>query len=109
MAMDILYIPLIILLGMGFIGLFKKELTPKNFQALQYLFFFHLLIGTYYCFFIPGDAIGYWRAPKQFTFNTFTEGIFNGEGTQFMMALNFPFTNLLGMSYLSNMLLFSLF
>src|SRR5690606_3507262 len=109
MAMDFLYIPLIILLGMGFINLFKKELTPKNFQVLQYLFFFHLLAGTYYCFFIPGDAVGYWRVPKSYSFDRFMEDIFNGEGTMFMYALNFPFTNLLGMSYLSNTLLFSLF
>jgi hypothetical protein len=108
-ALDFIYIPLIIALGMAFIGLFKKELKPSNYQALQYLFFFHLLIGAYYCFFIPGDAIGYWRVPKNYSFETFTEGIFNGEGTAFMMALNFPFTNLLGMSYLSNTLLYSLF
>lgn len=76
---------------------------------LQYLFFFHLLIGAYYCFFIQGDAVGYWRVPKTYSFSTFLNGIFNGEGTMFMYALNFPFTNLLGMSYLSNTLLFSLF
>ena len=109
MVLDFIYIPLIIMLGIGFISMFKKDLTPGNFKALQYLFFFHLLIGAYYCFFIPGDAIGYWRIPKSYSFLTFTEGIFNGEGTQFMRALNFPFTNLLGMSYLSNTLLFSLF
>lgn len=109
MALDFIYIPLIIALGMGFIGLFKKELKPSNYQALQYLFFFHLLIGVYYTVLNTGDAIGYWRGPKLYSFETFTEGIFNGEGTAFMMALNFPFTNLLGMSYLSNTLLFSLF
>lgn len=107
--LDFIYIPIIIALGMGFINLFQKELTPTNFKMLQYLFFFHLLIGAYYCFFIPGDAVGYWRVPKTYSFNTFMEGIFNGEGTMFMYALNFPFTNLLGMSYLSNTLLFSLF
>lgn len=109
MALDFLYIPLIVLLGIGFINLFKKELTPQNFKVLQYLFFFHLLIGTYYCFFIPGDAVGYWRVPKSYSFGRFMDDIFNGEGTMFMYALNFPFTNLLGMSYLSNTLLFSLF
>lgn len=94
---------------MGFIGLFKKELTPSNFKILQYLFFFHLVVGAYYCFFIPGDAVGYWRVPKTYSFETFTHGIFNGEGTMFMYAMNFPFSNLMGMSYLSNTLLFSLF
>lgn len=84
MVLDFLYIPLIIMLGIGFISMFKKDLTPGNFKALQYLFFFHLVAGAYYCFFIPGDAIGYWRVPKAYSFLTFTEGLFNGEGTQFM-------------------------
>src|SRR5690606_27252126 len=109
MALDFLYIPLIVMAGMGFISLFRSELSPVNFKALQYLFFFHLLLGVYYCFFIQGDAIGYWRIPKSYTFETFTQGIFNGEGTMFMYALNFLFSNLLEMSYLSNTLLFSLF
>jgi hypothetical protein len=109
MILDFIYIPLIILIGLGFTNLFKKDLTPPNFQALRYLFFFHLLLGTYYCFFIQGDAIGYWRIPKTYAFETFMEDISSGEGTAFMMAFNFLFTNLLKMSYLSNTLLFSLF
>ena len=108
MALDFLYIPLIVMAGMGFINLFRTELSPNNYKSLQYLFFFHLALGVYYCFFIQGDAIGYWRVPKAYSFKTFTEGLFNGEGTMFMMALNFLFSNLLGMSYLSNTLLFSL-
>lgn len=109
MALDLLYIPLIILLGLGFVNLFKKDLTSKNFQALQYLFIFHMLLGVYYCFFIQGDAIGYWRIPKEYTFETFQEGLLNGEGTMFMYAFNYLFSNLLNMSYLSNTLLYSLF
>lgn len=109
MALDLIYIPLIILLGIGFTNLFKKDLTPKNFQALQYLFFFHMLLGVYYCFFIQGDAIGYWRVPKQYSFDSFFEGLFNGEGTMFMYAFNYIFSNLLNMSYLSNTLTYSLF
>ncbi len=109
MMLDLIYIPLIIVLGLGFINLFSSQLTERDQQVLRKLFFFHLLMGTYYCFFIEGDAIGYWRVPKAYTMETFKEGLFNGEGTMFMYAFNYLFSNLLNMSYLSNTLLFSLF
>jgi len=109
MFLDILYIPIIIMLGLGFISLFSKDLSAHDELMLKRLFFFHLLMGTYYCFFILGDAVGYWRVPKTYTFDTFKEGLFNGEGTMFMYAFNFLFSNLLNMSYLSNTLLYSLF
>lgn len=109
MILDLIYIPLIIVLGLGFINLFSSQLTERDQQVLRKLFFFHLLMGTYYCFFIQGDAIGYWRVPKAYTMETFKEGLFNGEGTMFMYAFNFLFSNLLNMSYLSNTLVFSLF
>lgn len=109
MILDLIYIPLIIVLGLSFINLFSSQLTERDQQVLRKLLFFHLLMGTYYCFFIQGDAIGYWRVPKAYTMKTFKEGLFNGEGTMFMYAFNYLFSNLLNMSYLSNTLLFSLF
>lgn len=109
MILDLIYIPLIIVLGLGFINLFSSQLTERDQQVLRKLFFFHLLMGTYYCFFIQGDAIGYWRVPKAYTMETFKDGLFNGEGTMFMYAFNYLFSNLLNMSYFSNTLLFSLF
>ena len=109
MILDLIYIPLIIVLGLGFINLFSSQLTERDQQVLRKLLFFHLLMGTYYCFFIQGDAIGYWRVPKAYTMETFKDGLFNGEGTMFMYAFNYLFSNLLNMSYLSNTLLFSLF
>lgn len=109
MVLDLIYIPVIIVLGLGFIGLFSTELTARDQGMLKKLFFFHLLLGTYYCFFIQGDAIGYWRIPKAYNMDTFREGLFNGEGTMFMYAFNFMFSNVLNMSYLSNTLLYSLF
>ena len=109
MILDLIYIPLIIVLGLGFINLFSSQLTDRDQQVLRKLFFFHLLMGTYYCFFIQGDAIGYWSVPKAYTMETFKEGLFNGEGTMFMYSFNYLFSNLLNMSYFSNTLLFSLF
>lgn len=109
MLLDLIYIPIIIVLGLGFINLFSSQLSERDHRMLKNLFFFHLLIGTYYCFFILGDAVGYWRVPKAYTFDTFKEDLFNGEGTMFMYAFNFMFSNVLNMSYLSNTLLYSLF
>jgi len=109
MILDLIYIPIIIVLGLGFINLFSSQLTVRDTDMLKKLFFFHLMLGVYYCFFIKGDAIGYWRVPKAYTFDTFKEDLFNGEGTMFMYAFNFMFSNVLNMSYLSNTLLYSLF
>lgn len=109
MILDLLYIAIIIFLGLSFISLFRADLTERDNQMLKYLWYFHLLMGVYYCFFIQGDAIGYWRVPKAYSFETFQQGLFNGEGTMFMYAFNFLFSNLLNMSYLSNTLLYSLF
>ena len=105
MVLDLIYIPIIIVLGLGFINLFSNQLTERDHTMLRYLFFFHLLLGVYYCFFIKGDAVGYWRVPKAYTFDAFKAGLFDGEGTMFMYAFNFMFSNLLNMSYLSNTLL----
>lgn len=109
MLLDLFYIPIIVLIGLGFIQLFNKDLSERDHRMLRNLLFFHLLLGVYYCYFIKGDAIGYWRVPKAYTFETFKEGLFDGEGTMFMYAFNFLFSNLLNMSYLSNTLVFSLF
>ncbi len=109
MLLDLFYIPIIVLLGLGFIQLFNKDLSERDHRMLRNLLFFHLFLGVYYCYFILGDAVGYWRVPKAYTFETFKEGLFDGEGTMFMYAFNFLFSNLLNMSYLSNTLVFSLF
>ena len=109
MLLDLFYIPIIVLIGLGFIQLFNKDLSERDHRMLRNLLFFHLFLGVYYCYFILGDAVGYWRVPKTYTFATFKDGLFNGEGTMFMYAFNFMFSNILNMSYLSNTLLYSLF
>lgn len=107
MILDFIYIPVIILIGLGFINLFDLDIKDK--KILRWLLFFHLMFGTYYCFFIIGDAIGYWEIPKSYSLETFKDGFFNGDGTYFVYSLNYIFSNLMEMSYLSNTLLYSLF
>jgi hypothetical protein len=107
--LDFLYLPIIIVLGLGFITIFQKQLSEYDVLVLRKLFFFHLILGAYYCFFNTGDAIGYWKSPKLFEFSQFKENLFNGEGTSFMLAFNYLFSNTLNMSYFSNTMVFSLF
>ncbi|MDF0718787.1 hypothetical protein P0M11_02125 [Kaistella sp. PBT33-4] len=109
MLFDFIYIPIILILGFLFINLLKDKLTPYDKKMLQWLWIFHIMTGVYFCFFIEGDAFGYWEIPKSYTFEIFKNEFLHGDGTSFMNAFNYIFTNLLGMSYLSNTLLYSLF
>ena len=111
MILDILYIPLFVFLAIQF----PKLLVEKNEQAylpiLKNLALYHFLLGIAYFFTTNnggGDAWGYWRAPKTMSFEKFLEGIRGGEGTEFMMALNYIPTNILGMSFLANTFFFSM-
>lgn len=111
MILDILYIPLFVFLAIQF----PKLLVEKNEQAylpiLKNLALYHFLLGIAYFFTTNnggGDAWGYWRAPKTMSFEKFLQGIRGGEGTEFMMALNYIPTNILGMSFLSNTFFFSM-
>ena len=111
MILDILYIPLFVFLAIQF----PKLLVEKNEQAylpiLKNLALYHFLLGIAYFLTTNnggGDAWGYWRAPKTMSFEKFLQGIRGGEGTEFMMALNYIPTNILGMSFLSNTFFFSM-
>lgn len=111
MILDILYIPLFVFLAIQF----PKLLVEKNEQAylpiLKNLALYHFLLGIAYFFTTNnggGDAWGYWRAPKTMSFEKFLQGIRSGEGTEFMMALNYIPTNIMGMSFLANTFFFSM-
>lgn len=52
--LDLLYIPIIVVLGLGFINLFSSQLTVRDNDMLKKLFYFHLLLGVYYCLLIGG-------------------------------------------------------
>lgn len=107
--MDILFILLIIGLGLLFINSFKSRLDSKNILTLKKLFFYHLLFGLYYCFFVLGDAVGYWRVAKFIDVKQAVDYFHNSEGTYFLIALNYFPSNILGLSYLSGTMLYSLF
>lgn len=107
--MDILFIVLLIALGLLFINSFKSRLNSKNILILRKLFFYHLFFGVYYCFFVSGDSVGYWSVPKSMNLKQVTNYFHNSEGTYFLFALNYFPSNVLGLSYLSGTILYSLF
>lgn len=111
MILDILYIPLFVILAFQFPKLLLEKNEYAYLPILNKLAIFHFLLGIAYFFTTNnggGDAWGYWKSPKTMTFEKFVAGIQSGEGTEFMMAFNFIPSNVMGMSFLSNTMFYSL-
>jgi len=110
--MVFLYIPILFALGLFFINTFKSQLSKRNLGILTQLWIFHLLSGVGYYFFTRnggGDAWRYWEAAKLMTGSDFWSSLIEGHGTYFMCAINYIPSNVMGMGFLSNTILFSLF
>ncbi|WP_284651815.1 hypothetical protein [Flavobacterium terrisoli] len=106
--MDFFFIPLFIGLGFLFINSFKSSLSKYDITTLQRLFVYHLIFGTYYCFFVAGDAAGYWNASKSMSFEDSIYNLTQEQGTFFICALNYFPSNSLGLSYFTGTMLYSL-
>ena len=107
--MDFIYIPLIVLLGFAFIKRFRKQISKQQMSVLNKLWGFHLLITLgFYLFTLGGDvdAWGYWLRPKSMSPTDFWNALFNERGTYFVDALNYIPSNILGMGFFANNLLF---
>lgn len=104
--MDILIFILILFLGYSFPNVFKNELTVNQISDLRKIWFYHLVFGIYFCFFIISDSIGYWGHAKELTPQTLN--FYLGEtGTFFMFALNYFPSNILGLSYFSGTMIYT--
>lgn len=99
---------LIFLLGYLFIQSFKDNLSEENLDTLKKLFILHILFGIYFCFFVLGDASGYWRMAKLMTYSDFIRSFTEDQGTYFILALNYFPSNILDLSYLTGTMLYSL-
>lgn len=111
MILDALYIPLFIFLALQFPKLLLEDNEYALYPILKKLAFFHFLLGIAFFFTTNnggGDAWGYWLGPKRMSFEQFMLGIKGGEGTEFMRALNYVPSNIMGMSFLSNTMFYSL-
>lgn len=110
-ALDILYIPLFLILALYFPRMVLLNSEKKFLKTIQYLILFHFLLGIAYYFFIlssGGDAMRYYNVANRMSSQQFWENIISGEGTPFMEALNFIPANLMGMSFLSNSMFYSM-
>ena len=111
MILDFLYIPLFIILAIQFPKLLLEEKEWNYYPILKKLALFHFLIGLSYFFFTRnggGDAWGYWVSAKNMDYLQFIKDVSGGEGTEFMRAFNYIPANILGMSFLSNTMFYSL-
>jgi hypothetical protein len=106
--MDYFVLALIFILGYLFIQSFSKKLSEENMITLKKLFIFHILFGTYFCFFVQGDAIGYWKQAKFMTYTDFIYSLTQDQGTYFIYALNYYPSNILDLSYFTGTMLYSL-
>lgn len=109
--LDLLYIPLFVILAIQFPKLYLQPNEEKYGQVLTKLLLFHFLLGIGFFFFTRnggGDAWGYWVSAKQMTWKDFVLRIMEGEGTAFTQAFNFVPANLLGMSFFSNTMFYSM-
>jgi len=105
--MDFLFTIVFILLGFLFVNSFKNKLSQSNLATLKQLYVYHLLFGVYYYFFVFGDSIGYWRQAKLMTFESFLYSFKEEQGTYFIYALNFIPSNVLGLSYFTGTIMYS--
>ena len=106
--MDILFNVLLLILGYLFISSFKNKISPNNLRTLKKLALFHILFGTYYCFLASGDSVGYWKQAKLMNYDDFLYSIQEDQGTYFLYALNYYPSNVLGLSYFTGTMMYSL-
>ncbi|MFC4164397.1 hypothetical protein ACFOWU_12085 [Epilithonimonas zeae] len=111
MILDILYIPLFVLLAFQFPKLLLEDKEQAYLPILNKLALFHFVLGIAYFFTTNnggGDAWGYWTAAKNMNYLQFVKDVSGGEGTEFMRAFNYIPGNMMGMSFLSNTMFYSL-
>jgi hypothetical protein len=99
---------LIFLLGYIFIQSFKEKLSEANLSTLKKLYLFHIIFGTYFCFFVKSDSIGYWNQAKVMSYTDFIYSLTQDQGTYFVYALNYYPSNILDLSYFTGTMMYSL-
>jgi hypothetical protein len=109
--MDFLFWILIIFAGHRIVNsnAARHGLNAKHKNTLIQLFYWHMLIGLAYASYAKGtDASFYWNGFGNRGFVGETWFSFYGISTTFMFFLNFPFSQVLGLSYWTGSLLYSL-
>ena len=113
MILDVSIIILIILLGLNF-DLFFKKLNQGDRRILRILYLYHLIFTCLFSYVIlneGGDATVYWFDREEVRFLGFSDviEIFKlKQATGFLMLLNFFPAKLLGLSFFTGCLIYSL-
>ncbi|UPQ79282.1 hypothetical protein M0M57_00230 [Flavobacterium azooxidireducens] len=109
--MDILFFIIIVILGLGFVNLFKSQLPDNEMSILKKLWFFHMLVGTGYYFLTKdggGDAWGYWKRAKAMDSEDFWFNLLESQGTGFMNAFNYFPSKVLDLGFFTNTMFYTL-
>ncbi|MDH6307767.1 hypothetical protein M2451_000216 [Dysgonomonas sp. PFB1-18] len=102
---DVVFLFLLFILGL-LIPTFLN-VSQEDRLSLKILWMYHLIFSVYYSFFLRVDSYTYWVEANNMTSAEFWEYIMKS-GTYFVNAITYIPTNLLGLSYLSVTILFSL-
>lgn len=105
--MDVIVLFFIAIASYYFLFRQKKNLSKINYRNLIYLYFFHLLFGFYYYFFVFGDSIGYWSQAALLSRETFLYCLTQQKGTLFIYAINYFPANVLGLSYFTGTMIYT--
>ncbi|WP_297509306.1 hypothetical protein [Flavobacterium sp.] len=105
--MDLLGILFITLASYFYLFRLKKRLSKVNYTNLLFIYFFHLLFGFYYYFFVFGDSIGYWSQAALLERETFYYCLTQQKGTLFIYAINYFPAKILGLSYFTGTMLYT--
>ena len=105
--MDILVILLSILFGFIFINSLKKNLSSYDIKILRGMFLYHIFFGLYNYFFFGSDPVRYWQLAKTISYEDFLKYAFEKSGTFFMLAIDYFPSKVLGLSYFTGTMIYT--
>lgn len=105
--MDFFVIFFSLLLGLLFVNSLKNQLSGNHIKTLRYLFFYHILFGLYNYFFFGSDPIRYWALAKEISHEQFLEYLTEKSGTYFMLVLDYYPSKILGLSYFTGTMVYT--
>jgi hypothetical protein len=110
MILDYITVFIVIYLGTRLTTAFG--FLPKDSKRLKLMWIYHLFFGVVYYYFIlsqgGSDSLKYWEGAKQLTADQALSILLQSRGTQAMYAVNFLPSSLLGLSFFSGTMIYSL-
>lgn len=105
--MDILVILFSFLFGFIFINSLKKYLSSYHIKILTGMYFYHIFFGLYNYFFFGSDPVRYWQLAKTLSYQNFLKYAFEKSGTYFMLAIDYFPSKVLGLSYFTGTMIYT--